>query len=102
VPVSEQCNNYRFLENWNFRYEEAHRVFVLDGLPLDSTVLVVQQGEQNLIEYNEARERYAAGLGLIWRRFDHLTTQNLCPECPWTEKVECGFSVEQWLVGWEE
>ncbi len=97
VPVTESCNNYQFLEGWQFHYTELDQFVLFDGIPLDSTVLVTQTGEQNLIEFNQSSERYAAGIGLIWRRFEHLTTQTICPECPWTEKAECGFAVEQWL-----
>jgi hypothetical protein len=101
IPVVESCNNYAFLYDWEYRYTGVHQAGIAGSFSFDSTLTVQQAGEQNLIEFNSAEEHYATGVGLIKRRFDHLTTQNICPECPWSDKAECGFSVIQTLVYWE-
>ena len=62
---------------------------------------MIQTGESNLIEYNYAEETFAVGVGLIRRSFAHLTTQTICPECPWSEKAECGYTVDMELVAFE-
>jgi len=101
IPTVEACNNLAYLYDWTYTYQDLHVPATIGVLRFDSTLTVGQIGEQNLIEYNAASERYAAGVGLIWRKFEHLTTQTICPECPWTEKAECGYSVEQQLLRWE-
>lgn len=93
-PVLEQCNNLEFLNGWDFTYEEVGLPATIGGLQFDETLLVRQTGEQNLIEFNECEERYAKGVGLVYRYFRHYTTQNICPECIWEENVECGYSVK--------
>ncbi len=101
IPVTESCNNYEYLEDWTYQCTAIHQPGTAGSLAFDSTLTVQQTGEQNLIEFNASEERYAAGVGLVWRSFQHLTTQTICPECPWSEKAECGFSLEQTLIYWE-
>ncbi|MBI1193033.1 MAG: hypothetical protein GC205_07660 [Bacteroidetes bacterium] len=101
IPTVEACNNLAYLYDWTYAYQDLHLPTTLGALSFDSTLTVNQIGEQNLIEYNAASERYATGVGLVWRKFEHLTTQTICPECPWAEKAECGYSVEQQLIRWE-
>lgn len=93
IPVTESCNNLSFLEGWDFVYEQVHQPLFIGPLDFDSTVTVLQTGNQNLIEFNESREVYAMGVGLIQRDFFHLTTQDICESCPWDEKAECGYAV---------
>lgn len=102
IPVLESCNNFGFLYGWQYRTEGLHQPFNQDGWSFDSTVTVLQSGEQNLIEYNAGMEHYAIGVGLFRRDFYHLTTQTICPECPWSEKAECGYAVSERLTDWAE
>ena len=101
IPVAENCNNLSFLEDWDFTYGAVHRPWSDGSLSFDSTLTVLEAGEINLIEFNEAEAVYAIGVGMVYRRFAHLTTQTICPDCPWEEKAECGYSFEQRLVDWE-
>ncbi|MFT7589209.1 MAG: hypothetical protein ACI959_001426 [Limisphaerales bacterium] len=101
VPVSESCNNLSLLEDWDFEYTEVHSPFILGDFQFDSTVTVLQQGQQNLIEFNESIEVYAKGVGLVERQFYHYTTQEICPSCPWNEKVACGYSVMVQLLNYQ-
>lgn len=102
IPTAESCNNWRFLEGWTFWYSNLDTTLALGGQALDSVLTVRQAGEQNLIEHNDGFERYAQGIGLVERSFRHLTTQSICPECPWSEKAECGFAVHAALTAWTE
>ncbi len=102
IPTAESCNNWRFLEGWTYRYSNLDSTVVLTGMVLDSVLTVRQAGEQNLIEHNDGFERYARGIGMVERSFRHLTTQTICPECPWEEKTECGFAVHEALIDWSK
>ena len=98
IPVAEQCNNLSFLEGWTYTYEEVGVPATVGDMNFDETVLVRQTGEQNLIEHNESEERYAKGVGMVYRYFRHFTTQTICPECPWEDNVECGYSVTMTVI----
>ena len=100
IPTQEECNNWSFLANWMYTYSSVGS-FALESTVFDSVITVEQAGEQNLIEFNDGEARFAAGVGLIERSFRHLTTQDICPECPWEEKVSCGFAVTQRLLVWQ-
>lgn len=100
IPVSEQCNKMTFLEDWVYTYEAVHQPYDTDSFYFDSTLTVIQNGEQNLISFNKSTEVYALNVGLVFRRFDHFTTQQICDNCPWSEKTECGYSVEYRLLSY--
>lgn len=100
IPVAESCNNWRFLEDWTYAYENLDGTWSGMDRVFDSVLTVTQAGEQNLIEHNDGLERFAPGVGMVERSFRHLTTQTICPECPWEEKAECGFAVTQRLVAY--
>ncbi len=98
VPVAEQCNNLEFLNGWKYTYQQVGGPATFNSLEFPNTITVLQTGSQNLIEYNEAEEVYAEGVGLVYRFFRHYTTQNICPDCSWEENTDCGYSVKMTVI----
>lgn len=84
----------------NWAYE------VTDIVPLDTTgvddfadVAIVQQADdENLIEKRFAMEKYARGIGLIYRELWILDTQIIDPLLPWDQKAQKGFILRQQLI----
>lgn len=94
IFVPEQCNNLNFLEDWNFYYENIEAPLEINDFSFDKTVTVVEEGMINLIDYNYSKEIYAEGIGLVYKEFYHYTDDDIdCPDCPWPDHVECGYSV---------
>ena len=98
IPVNESCNNLVFLEDWDYEYTAIHAAENIGTFSFDSTATVEQNGSTNLTELNTSTEIYAKNVGLVYREFYHLTTQNICPTCPWEENAECGYIVRQTVV----
>lgn len=98
IPVDQECNNLSFLEGWEFCYSEIDAVENIGGFNFNAITTVLQNGNQNLIEFNQSEEKYAKGVGLVYRFFRHYTTQNICPECIWEENTECGYSVRMTVI----
>jgi hypothetical protein len=94
IPVAEECNELTFYEDWQYSYANINAPYSVNGLNFDNTITVIQEGDSNLIWYDYAEEIYALGVGLIQKDFYHYYTQDLsCPECPWNQRVQCGFSL---------
>lgn len=99
IPVAQDCNNLSFYEDWNYSYTNVDEPYVINGFDFNESVTVIQEGDSNLIWYDYAREVYGKGVGLIEKEFYHFYTQDLsCPDCPWTERVQCGYSVKMRLI----
>ena len=93
IPVDQQCNNLEFLEGWEFCYTKVREPELVGDFNFDDVITVVQNGSQDLIEFNQSEEKYAKGVGMVYRFFRHYTTQNICPDCIWEENTQCGYSV---------
>ncbi len=99
LPVEEECNNWSYLEDWNYTYKNIGVSKTINGLPFQKTVTVIQEGDSNLIWYEYAEEIYGENVGLIQKDFYHYYTQDFnCIECPWEQRVQCGYSVKMLVV----
>lgn len=95
---------------WNYRYTAVGETIGLPtGRTVDNTVRVEQADVNILIDFREAYEIYAPGIGLVERFVDARATQcrvccggsnpntTQCLELPWDEKAEKGFILRQVL-----
>lgn len=98
IPVAQSCNNLEFLEGWIFKYSAVNVPETIGDFNFEDVVTVEQNGSQNLIEFNQSIEKYAKGVGMVYRFFRHYTTQNICPDCIWEENTECGYSVRMTVI----
>ncbi|OAV45206.1 hypothetical protein [Lewinella sp. 4G2] len=95
---------------WNYRYAPTMLDTTLNGNALTETQLVIQAEVNNAIEYRQAFERYAPGIGLVERFLDARHTQcrnccnadlQACSLLPWDEKAEKGYIIHQTLLSFE-
>ena len=101
IPVDEDCNNLSYLEDWNYTYKNVDQPYTVNGNEFLKTITVIQEGDSNLIWFDYAEEVYAEFVGLVQKDFYHYYTQDLsCPECPWVERVQCGYSVKMKVLEW--
>jgi len=74
---------YRYLDNWNYTYDSLHQPAQVGNYNLDSTITVRQRDEvignpadpASYSEINFAEEKYARGIGLVYRKFFHQEYQ---------------------------
>lgn len=78
-PVEDQSWDANLLntkDEEDYQYVNVNVPFVLaDSVPYESTLAVLQRSEENLIEVIATAERYARGVGLIYRRDVDLETE---------------------------
>jgi hypothetical protein len=68
-------NAFNTLGEQLYRYVETHQPEQINGLSFDSTLTVLQRDDFNLIETHKASEKYAAGMGMIYREWIDLKTE---------------------------
>jgi len=79
-PVKENNswngNQFNTLEEWNYRYFNSNAPRFVNGFTFDSTLVVNQINDSNVIQRKYAYEIYAKGIGMVFKRIDTLETQN--------------------------
>lgn len=68
-------NNYNSLEQQNYEYTNKDELYKIGELSFDSTVIIKQLENINLIEKQEFREVYARNVGLIYKEMIDLKTE---------------------------
>ena len=80
----------KYLDDWNYTYDSLNYPARIGTLTIDSTIKVAQRDEiignpsnpNSYSERNIGEEKYAKGIGLIYRRFLHLEYQPPVPGHP--------------------
>lgn len=67
-------NAFNNLEEWDFKYLEAHEAMNIEGNRFDSTVTVLQVEDFNLIEEKKYKEIYARNIGLVSKEIIDVKT----------------------------
>ncbi|NJC25028.1 hypothetical protein [Neolewinella antarctica] len=91
---------------WNYRYGPGPIDTTYNGIPVTDVWTVEQADVDNSIEFRQAYERYAPGIGLVERFLDARHTQAvrccnrdfaIANDLSWDEKAEKGFILHQRL-----
>ena len=87
-------------KDWQYEVEDVHRIDLFNAMPFDSVTTVYQANSENLIEYRFSMEKYATGVGLIYREMWILDTQCIsdCLGQSWEEKAQKGFIIRQTIT----
>lgn len=94
-------------KSWEYEMLDVGQPLTQEPFQFDETTTVVNSDHENLIEYRYAVEKYARGVGLVYRELKILDTQcvdccnsdfSACENTPWEEKAEAGFILTQKLI----
>lgn len=92
-------------KDWDeFKITSLDQTETIGGITFDSVLTVLRVDKVNNIERRFSEEKFAAGIGLIYRKDSILDTQcggNITPTCineDWAVKAERGFIVNQELI----
>ena len=94
--------------DWNYFYTSVDEPETVYDIQYDSlTVIEGVDSDDDIVDRRYAIEKYARGVGLVYREMEIFETQcndccsldlELCISLPWREKAESGFIIRQWLV----
>ncbi|HMQ46899.1 MAG TPA: hypothetical protein PKA00_05360 [Saprospiraceae bacterium] len=99
--------NMAIFKNWNYLVLESNGTYQEGAINLDEVITVQNADNENLIERRSAVERYARGVGLVYREWGLYDTQceaccasdfALCEPLSWPEKAEKGVMIRQRLL----
>lgn len=80
VSKEWDANAYNMLGEQICYYRDIHSDTIINGLSFDSTLVVEQASEANLVEINRQYEMYAKYVGLIYKHYKVNTYDILDPE----------------------
>jgi hypothetical protein len=80
----------KYLDDWDYTYDSLNYPITVGALTIDSTLKVAERDEvignpsnpNSYSEINYSAEKYAKGIGLVYRRFLHLEYQPPTPGHP--------------------
>ena len=81
-------NGNEYLEGWEYEMLTVDEPETVGNLQFDSTITVLQDDNENLIEKVYAKEIFAKHVGLVYKQLLNLEKQNVT--APWTQP-ESGF-----------
>lgn len=88
----------KLYERWSYNYESVNKFEKIGDNNYDNVTTVEQVDTENSINKRYSLEKYAKGIGLVYKKMIILNTQNNDDTLPWEEKAEEGFILEQTLL----
>jgi len=96
----------RPFSNWGYEVDSFDVPAVVGQFAFDSTLLITEADDQNILERRFSKVRYAKNIGLVWREQWILDTQYCnqipfpadCETLPWDQKAEKGYILRQTLI----
>lgn len=93
----------RPFSNWRYEVDTIDRPAVVGAFSFDSTLLITEADDNNVIERRLSRVRYAKHVGMVWREQWILDSQYCnqnpppadCATRPWELKAERGYLLRQ-------
>jgi len=105
IQVSIKGESVEFYKDWSFEILSLDQNESIGGAIYPETVTVQHADSENLIELRFALEKYAKGIGLVYREYRILDTyckyegdNAPCQGVAWSEKAGRGFILIQMLV----
>ncbi|MFO0357946.1 MAG: hypothetical protein ACK50A_13415 [Sphingobacteriaceae bacterium] len=86
------------LGEWNYMYDGIDLSEVMNGINLNKVLKVVQKSERTQIAYKNYVEKYAKGVGLVYREIIDVTSNNVLPNVPVEQRIEKGVIYKQKIV----
>ena len=90
IDTYSLSSNVKYMDDWDYTYDSLNVPAQIGAVSIDSTLKVEQRNEvigdpSNPASYSEvniAEEKYAKGIGLIYRKFYHMEYQPPVPGHP--------------------
>ncbi len=89
----EAVDNNKYLADWTYKLTTVNTPATINGVNYDNTATVLLRDRETQIEKVFAKEIYARGVGMVYKEWWYLETQNNF-EKPWLEKAEKGYVVK--------
>ncbi len=69
IDVSSLGSQIKYLDGWDYTYDSINVKSTIGTIPVDSTIKVAQIDNRTSIDRTFSEEKYAKGIGLVYRNF---------------------------------
>jgi hypothetical protein len=83
---------------WLYSYEYIDKSEVIGTKQLDNVLSIKQKNYRTLISYQNYAEKYAKGVGLVYREITDILSNNVIANVPVEGRIEDGVIYKQTLV----
>ncbi len=100
LTVTVAGESIEMFKGWDYRIENADEAETIGAFQFENVMTLREADNDNLIELRVSREKYAKGVGLVYRERWILDTQCIegCEGMAWEEKAEKGFITKQVII----
>ncbi len=92
-------NAQNTLGEWNYKYENVGEALSLNGLNFEKTLKVNQKNYVTLISYQKYFEKYARGVGLVYKEITDVKS-NTITSAPILNRIEEGVVYKMTVVAY--
>ena len=93
-------NAFNTLGDWEYTYDYVDNSETINGNALSKVVMVTQKDFKTLISYQGYFEKYAKGIGLVYRQITDIASNNIVPGVPVENRIENGIIYKQILISY--
>ena len=101
-PIEQNANWNGNVNNtlgeWNYIYSYIDKAEIINNLSLKSVLFVKQKDDKTLISQQYYVEKYAKGVGLIYREIRDIYSNTVVPNVPVDQRIEKGIIFKQTIV----
>jgi len=98
LNASWDGNAKNTIGEWMYSYNYIEKNETIGGNTLDKVLLVKQKEYRTLISYQNYNEKYAKGIGLVYREITDILSNNVIANVPVEGRIEDGLIYKQTLV----
>lgn len=80
-------------KSWFYEVLSTDEPEQIGGFSFENVTTISQADEENLIERRYSIEKYAKGVGLVYREMEIYDTQEIDETIPWVDKADKGFKL---------
>ena len=97
LPASDTTSDtYQIYANWTYAYTAVNQPLSINGQHFDSTLVVTEVDNENLIDRKLSRATYARHVGLIYKEWEILNKQDVAST--WDNPYKAnGFRIRQMI-----
>lgn len=83
-----------------YSYEYTDVAETVNNISFDKVTKVKQYEFRSLITYQHELEKYAKGIGMIYKEITNVGSQTIIPNVPVENRIESGFIYKMQIVSW--
>lgn len=98
LNASWNGNAKNTIGEWVYSYNYIDKAETIGTTKLDKVLLIKQKDYRTLISYQNYNEKYAKGVGLVYREITDILSNNVIANVPVEGRIEDGIIYKQTLV----